>query len=100
MLERLKRFFAAETKRSVTGPLIALHQAGRPLGYALDFSSRMLGTAVPHGFVARLGGRPSVAARAVMDRTATCRRRPIILINPRINGHSSHHHSNSHSSRT
>ncbi len=30
MFERVRRFFAAETKRSATGPLIALHQAGRP----------------------------------------------------------------------
>jgi HK97 family phage portal protein len=30
MLEKVKRFFAAETKRSATGPLIALHGAGRP----------------------------------------------------------------------
>jgi HK97 family phage portal protein len=30
MFQRVRRFFAIETKRSVTGPLIALHQAGRP----------------------------------------------------------------------
>ena len=30
MLQRVMRFFTAETKRSATGPLIALHQAGRP----------------------------------------------------------------------
>ena len=30
MFNRVRRFFAAETKRSATGPLIALHSAGRP----------------------------------------------------------------------
>jgi HK97 family phage portal protein len=30
MFDRVRRFFAAETKRSATGPLIALHQAGQP----------------------------------------------------------------------
>lgn len=30
MFDRVRRFFASESKRSVTGPLIALHQAGRP----------------------------------------------------------------------
>lgn len=30
MFEKVRRFFAAESKRSATGPLIALHQAGRP----------------------------------------------------------------------
>ncbi len=45
-----------------------LHHAGRPLGYALDFSSRMLGTPVPDGFADLLGNRPGAAARAAMDR--------------------------------
>ena len=30
MFDRVRRFFSAETKRSATAPLIALHQAGRP----------------------------------------------------------------------
>lgn len=30
MFGKVKRFFSTETKRSATGPLIALHQAGRP----------------------------------------------------------------------
>ena len=30
MFDRVKRFFTPEAKRSVTAPLIALHQAGRP----------------------------------------------------------------------
>ncbi|MGE0668779.1 MAG: nucleotidyltransferase family protein [Sphingomonadales bacterium] len=45
-----------------------LHRAGRPLGHALAFAARLLGTPVPPDFAASLPGRPGSVAAAAMNR--------------------------------
>ncbi|MCA3561499.1 MAG: phage portal protein [Aestuariivirga sp.] len=55
MFDRVKRFFAAETKRSATGPLIALHQAGRP-----QWTPRNYAALAQEGFASNAIGYRSV----------------------------------------
>jgi HK97 family phage portal protein len=55
MFDRVRRFFAAETKRSATGPLIALHQAGRP-----QWTPRNYAALASEGFAANAVGYRAV----------------------------------------